>query len=365
MRLLYVSGTYAPGAFAGAELSAHTMLRCLSRNHDVKVLVATDAKYADGRSGARNYQDVDIIGIRHTERMTRITEAIQSFKPDVIYTQPFWHDIALLLGRKFGIPTILRVVDWPFPIEMLNGKHLAPSAVVVASQEAETQVRRNGHHVLLLPAFIDLERAQSSKPKQRRYATMFNPVEQKGGFVFKSIAERMPERSFAVVPGWFSLRDANGRFDRDLIKRAVESKGERYEGWMPREPDFRALRNVTMLPPRDDIAEILDQTRVLLVPSQWKEQFGRIMFEAAANGAVVIASGMPSIRKNVGDGAHYVDDYGEVDAWVAAVQRFDDPRVYEEQSLRGRAHVLRSYDLNVLAQRFFDLARQLSSVSNE
>ena len=45
MRLLYISGTYAPQAYAGSELRAHTLLQSLASSHEVDVLVATDLRH--------------------------------------------------------------------------------------------------------------------------------------------------------------------------------------------------------------------------------------------------------------------------------------------------------------------------------
>jgi hypothetical protein len=45
LRLLYISGPYAPQAYAGSELSAHTLLQSLASSHEVDVLVATDLRH--------------------------------------------------------------------------------------------------------------------------------------------------------------------------------------------------------------------------------------------------------------------------------------------------------------------------------
>jgi glycosyltransferase involved in cell wall biosynthesis len=364
MRLLYVSGTYAPGAFAGSELSAHTLLRSLSNDHGVDVLVATDDRYTRGAHEVCEFDGVRLIGIDHGARAEVLGRVMERFSPQVIFTQPWWHDVALSLGRRAGFPTILRVVDWPIPARFFTDVALVPSAIVVQTGEAEREIRRlSSVRTVQLPAFIDLARAQSHRPKRREYITMFNPIEVKGGFLFKAIAERLPGRLFAIVPGWSSLRDADGRFDRELIRRNAESQGSQYDGWLPVEPDFSMTANVTVLRPREAIDEILDQTRIVLVPSLWKEQFARVIFEAAANGAAVIASGMPSLRENAGDAAMFVDDFTNPDAWVKAIASLDNSRSYEARCRMGQEYVLRNYDLKGNVAKFHALARDLCAAS--
>lgn len=96
------------------------------------------------------------------------------------------------------------------------------------------------------------------------YLTMVNPCGIKGISIFLALAERLPEYSFAALPGW-------GTTSGD--RRALES-----------------LPNVTLLPHCRDIEEVLVRTRVLLMPSLWFEGFGLIAMEALLRGIPVIAS---------------------------------------------------------------------------
>lgn len=360
MRLLYVSGTYAPNAFSGSELSAHTLIRHLAQKHQFDVLVASDERYAPPPSRRVLYDGVEIHGISHENRVDEIRNVVDSFAPDLIYTQPWWHDVALGVARERNIPSILRLTDSSFPRDLILSPRTRPAAVVAQTREMLNMAMGIGIKGVLLPAFIDLDRVRSrGKNADRRFVTMINPVREKGGFVFRDIVARAPDRDFAVVQGWSSLRDAKGRFDLVKIKRAYESQGLAYDGWIPEEPDFTGLTNVTMITPRDAVHEIYDQTRILLCPSLWKEQFGRVIFEAAANGVLVMASGIPSLKENAGDAATFVDRFSRPKAWLKQIRRFDDPATYEKACRRGQAHVLEHYSLPAAGISFLGLVDSL------
>jgi hypothetical protein len=96
------------------------------------------------------------------------------------------------------------------------------------------------------------------------YVTMVNPCALKGLSLFMSLAGLFPDTEFAAVPTW-------GADDKVLN-------------------DLKSLSNVRVLPPSDEIEHILEQTRVLLVPSLWPETFGYVVPEAMLRGIPVIAS---------------------------------------------------------------------------
>ena len=104
-----------------------------------------------------------------------------------------------------------------------------------------------------------------------RYVTMVNPCAVKGISIFLSLAERMPHLPFAAVPTWGTTPEEFSR--------------------------LRALPNVTLLPPVDDISEILCQTRVMLVPSVWAEARSRMVMEAMLRAIPVMASDVGGLRE--------------------------------------------------------------------
>jgi glycosyltransferase involved in cell wall biosynthesis len=98
------------------------------------------------------------------------------------------------------------------------------------------------------------------------FVTLVKPIPSKGVGLFLSLADRFPEVDFAAVPTWGNSPDAG-------VLQALAARP-----------------NVRLLPPADDIGEVLARTRVLLVPSLQPETFGLVVTEAMARGVPVLAS---------------------------------------------------------------------------
>ena len=167
--------------------------------------------------------------------------------------------------------------------------------------------------------------------------TMINPCAVKGISIFVQIAERLPARDFAVLPGWGTTTE-----------------------------DCRALSrqpNVRFLPHARNIDDVLSSTRVLLMPSLWYEGFGLIVMENMLRGIPVISSDSGGL-KEAKFGTGYVipvrtieryqpvfDEHGmpkpvvhenEVAPWLAALNELlTDPVAYRRESEASREAALR------------------------
>jgi surfactin synthase thioesterase subunit len=104
-----------------------------------------------------------------------------------------------------------------------------------------------------------------------RYITMVNPCAVKGIDIFLELAAQMPDVRFAGVPTWGTNAD-------DLAR-------------------LRGRPNIEVLDPVDNIDDLLQLTKVLLVPSLWAEARSRIVVEAMLRGVPVVASDAGGIRE--------------------------------------------------------------------
>jgi glycosyltransferase involved in cell wall biosynthesis len=156
------------------------------------------------------------------------------------------------------------------------------------------------------------------------YVTMVNPCAEKGLDVFLALAGRFPDVAFAAVPTWGA--------DAAVMDALATAP------------------NVTVLPPADDIDDILQQTRIMLVPSLWPETFGYIAVEAMLRGVPVLASdrgGLPEAKLGVDyvlpvrpaewrDGAHVCPPQ-DLAPWAEALASLlTDPAAYRRCATDSR-----------------------------
>jgi amino acid adenylation domain-containing protein len=103
------------------------------------------------------------------------------------------------------------------------------------------------------------------------FVLLLNASTIKGLPIFLALAETMPETRFATVPGYATTA-------QDL--RRLET-----------------LPNVTLLENRDDLDDLLEQARVLLMPSLWSEGFGMAAVDAMLRGVPILAADYAGLRE--------------------------------------------------------------------
>ena len=107
---------------------------------------------------------------------------------------------------------------------------------------------------------------------------------------------------------------------------------------MPRKQSPRpSLPNVTWRKPTLDMSDIYGGTRIVLVPSQWEETWGRVVTEAHAAGIPVLARAYAGLPESVGPGGVLVEADAPIEAWIRALrQMWDDEAYYETLVARTR-----------------------------
>jgi glycosyltransferase involved in cell wall biosynthesis len=299
-----------------------------------------------------------MVGICHSKRKGEISKLIDTFKPDLILTQLTWSDVALLLGKEKKIPTVLRVCKTPLSLDIRSESKFSPTEIICASKSVQRYIKeawgRDGK--IIYPA-IDLNDniltpIKAKKPRDREYIIMFNPLRRKGGDIFKSISKVMSSKKFGVVYGWASLkRDANSMiFSRKLIKRICESEGRKYTGKLPIYVRFNDCKNVKIIRPEEKVHKIYSKTKILLIPSQWDEAFGRISIESMANGIPTIGSNVGGLKESVGKGGIIIKGYSNSEEWIKKLIELDDEKKYLEISRRGKKWVKENYSMKKIVR---------------
>ncbi len=150
------------------------------------------------------------------------------------------------------------------------------------------------------------------------YITLFNPHPVKGSRIMYELIQRNPQRYFMVVLSWDKHIDFPT--DASLHKR------------------------VLIVPAQHNVSEIYSYSRLVLIPSQWQEAFGRVQFEAAANGIPVCVSAVGGMQQYFSDNGILVNDYKNVDRWQKAIEQLDDKSTYNKAA-QNALSMAESYSL--------------------
>lgn len=333
MRFLYAVGRPAFPFFVGGDGTiAHDLLSGLYRR-------GVDCRFAGafGDYVVRKIERLDELSIRYDleaeslrydapypvtlalddDFPALVEQTLTEYRPHVVLTQLEQAREVLALAKRHGCRTALYVLDVEH-VENFRALEAEPDVVLAVSEFTRGELRRRfgkESHVLYPLVDFDRYRVESSPA----FVTMINPMPVKGADVALELAERLPRQEFLFVEGWGP--------DPAIVAR------------------IERLPNATYLRKQMDMRAVYGRTRVLLVPSQWQEAFGRVVLEAQASGIPVIASRTGGLPEAVGDGGILIDDYRDPDRWLAALQELlDDPDRYQSLSEKAIANP-RRFDL--------------------
>ncbi|HYH08325.1 MAG TPA: glycosyltransferase [Thermoanaerobaculia bacterium] len=337
MRFLYAVGRPAFPFFIGGDGTiAHTILTGLAAagvdcryigtfgDYVVKKLARLDElaiPYALDDESLR-YRIPYAVTLAHDDAFTKLVEqTIETFEPDVVLTQLDAATEVVAIARRRGCKTSLYVLDVDYA-ENFRALAAEPDVVLTVSRFARDEVaRRFGRESHVLYPLVDLDAYRT--PRREEVVTMINPIPVKGVEIALHLAAALPEQQFLFVEGWGT--------DPATVER------------------IERLPNAAYLRKQLDMRTVYARTRLLLVPSQWQEAFGRVVVEAQASGIPVIASRTGGLPGAVGDGGILIDDYRDPARWLSALRGLLDDRNARE-ALSAKA---------IENTRRFELAREL------
>jgi glycosyltransferase involved in cell wall biosynthesis len=241
-------------------------------------------------------------------------------KAEAIFSQSRWFPLVERFASLRRIPSA-----W-FPRRIgLEWDPRSTDVIVANSQATAGYVRDTwSRESLILHPLISPEHCVEEEPQEKaRYITMVNPVAEKGGELFRSIAERMPDHLFLAVRGWKVGKIQYADLDLD---------------------------NVTVCGPFDRMGSVYAATRLFLMPSQWEEAFGRVAVEAMMNGIPVISSDRGALPEVVGD-AGTVLTTRDPEVWVREILSYADPGKYRNAA-KNALRRARDFDVETQVDEF-------------
>ena len=365
MKILISVQHFSP-AIGGAEYSLLTLAEKLSEKHDIYVLqsgINDDIKKLDESNITiqKIHNSHKLISydelfspwwvyhispvIFQAKRWKKILEnQINDIKPDLIITQLNFAPPSIDIAAKYDIPSIFfirsyehfcfvgfidgtnctrqckKCVNLQNRIHFFaaktwlewNKKAIISANLVIANSNYVSNITKEWYGVnpIVLYPNIDLKKYESNQ-YSGEYITIINPTQSKGIDIFVKIAESCHWKKFLVV---------------SKNKKLLDKK------------KITGMSNVKVVEWTNRIEDIYCKTKILLVPVEWPEPFGRTVVEAGINGIPTIASKRGGLPEAVGDGGILIDDIYNTHNWIKAIQLLDDEKIYGKLSENAKKH---------------------------
>ncbi|NUB91823.1 glycosyltransferase family 4 protein [Haloterrigena sp. SYSU A121-1] len=336
MKIAYISASNPIGSIGGAANTAGKWIDEL-RERGVEIDVICRGE-SDASRVVDGIEVTELAGFRPRDEIaTRLADG----EYDVALVQDLWADIALEAAAEHGVPTVLSLTTTHATEGVVA--ELSPTRFVANSRYTQQWITSVwGRDSTLVYPHIDFDFYTAPEGPSDRIS-MINPIDMKGGHTFRAVAERFPDRDFLAKGGWYGFRNDDFSWDvealhlqgstfhdapSDVPEAEILERG-------PTDAEFDDLENVAFTS-EPGILDVYAKTGVLLVPSVWAEAFGRVVLEAMWNGIPVVASHRGGLPEACGGAGLLVDEYTDSDAWAEAIEKLDDPDVYEGFAERGR-----------------------------
>lgn len=329
MRVLAMLHLYAPQHNAGAETTAHQLLKKLvERGH--QVVVQCSMPHPMYVTGPYTYEGVNVYPYVNQADPLRWLEMAD--KPHLIVTHLKDTLRASFLAQQHKIPVVTMMhnnhgkskadLRWKTDLVVYNTEWMRADVEAWWRDSQESEPPRG---IVVHPPIFSAD----YRTKPGSHITLINLFEEKGSAIFYKLAEAFPKLRFLGVTGAYGKQDVrHGLPNVDIV------------------PHVAAHHMKT---------EVYAKTRVLLMPS-WYESYGRAAVEAACSGIPTIASPTSGLREALGDGGTFAE-HDDINAWTAALAGLTTAKGWAEASARAKSVAARLTPAEDL-ERWADAAEQ-------
>ena len=280
--LLTANASYVPPRGGATRSNLLWLEHLASRGHECRVVAAALPDTQEKRDQVHSEQiaesRVRILSVaERTRHVAALREQIRGFQPDWILVSS--EDVGHVLLRAASQEAPGRIVYlahtpqfFPFGPAAWNpdreGTELISKAAAVVAIGHHTAAyihRYTGREVAVVhPPIYGHGPFSNYANFERGLITLINPCAVKGISIFLALADSLPQYEFGALPGW-------GTTSQD--RRELESRS-----------------NIVILPNCKHISQVMERTRLMLMPSLWYEGFGLSVMEAMLYGIPTVAS---------------------------------------------------------------------------
>jgi len=367
VRLLFATKeSYLPDVIGGGGLDMHhTTLALRAQGHDVTVITARTRehrnltyriaqKLAQGRILASRDSRNGYVTTRVFYWLVgrQLAQSLQADRPDVVIVIGTEAHQLAQVAVDHGVPVIIRMVTAE-DAERLAAAASGDERIAEMLASPLVKVLSNSHYVAeLVQALLDrpsdvdypLIELKDSVAAERSatYITFVNPRQIKGLSIVLEVAALLPERRFVFAESYPLTAMERKELDEQL----------------------RKLPNVKFRPHTDNLRSLYGETALLMMPSQLREAFGRVIIEACANGIPVAARRIGGIPEAMGDSGVLLAQSDPPQRWAQAIEEIlSDPDRYVRLSAKALANARREqFDAAVICARFLELAEDHAAV---
>lgn len=302
MKFLISLHAYPPHHNAGGEMYLHSIAKYLvSKGHQVRILVNESEQ-----QGLKVSYELD--GVEVWPRTRRLE--IFFHWADRIITHLGWTHWTVGVAHIFKKPVFFVVHNTHY-YNCINDP--SKTVGVIYNCQAAKDILQYPQPNIVLPPPVDYRAFDlGQNPIANKYITLINLNENKGGKILYDIARAMPDKKFLAV---------KGSYDPQIIEN---------------------LPNVHHMDHTPNIREVYQQTRILIMPSEY-ESWGMCATEAMSNGIPVICTPTFGLKENCGDAALYVGKAPEA-AKKGSGNDADLPKVTGRDDIRAWVRQIRSLD---------------------
>jgi glycosyltransferase involved in cell wall biosynthesis len=251
-------------------------------------------------------------------KFREVGSAIKRFRPDVIVVQSTHPEPLLNILRQFSIPLVVYFHEVE---EIEHLRTLANTGTMILANSTFTAQRLSDRCGLRCRVVLPLIEPRYYRAEVSGERVLFvNTVPRKGLEIAFGLAQRRRDIPFDFILSWI------------LTSEQIEALQER----------AKAVGNVILHPPTRDMRPFYAKSKVLLVPSQWEETWGRVATEAHINSIPVLGSDRGGLPQAIGPGGIIVPRDAPMDEWAAGLSRlWDDAVCYTELARAARIYAAR------------------------